>query len=83
MTKVLGALAPGDTARQRAEGWAAAKTVPSAEEDRFLKDIVAIGKGRFAQRLAGTMGKVPGLDRAQGPKYVLDALSYVLSKVPS
>jgi putative ATP-dependent endonuclease of OLD family len=69
MTKVLVELAEGEAARRRANGWAQSPDTVSAEE--LLKDITAIGKGRFAQRLA---------TRVRGtacPAYIAEALEYV------
>lgn len=81
MASALEQLAPGNTAKQRAANWVAAKKVPRQDEERLLKDIEAIGKGRYAQRLAATMRKAPD-GKAQGPSYVLDALSFLTKQVP-
>lgn len=80
MASALQQLAPGKSAKQRAANWAAARTVPPDEEERFLKDIEVIGKGRYAQRLAATMKKAPA-PRLQGPSYILDALAFLTKQV--
>ena len=54
------------------EQWAA--TPASLDAIRFLKDITAIGKGRFAQRLAGTLTK----DIC--PPYIKEAIEYVAKR---
>jgi hypothetical protein len=41
---------------------------------KLLSDINAIGKGRFAQRLATNMGKGPC------PAYIKEALKYVAAR---
>ncbi|MCB9653809.1 MAG: AAA family ATPase [Deltaproteobacteria bacterium] len=79
MSTALVQLAPGKTARTRAAAWATAKAV--SDELRFLKDIEAIGKGRYAQRLAATMKKKGG--GAQGPEYIMTALTFLKDRVPS
>jgi putative ATP-dependent endonuclease of OLD family len=83
MARSLLQLAPGPTAKSRAEAWLAKGSVPAQEETRFLKDVVAIGKGRFAQRLATLLQKQAGSGPyAQGPKYVIEALSYLVAQCP-
>jgi putative ATP-dependent endonuclease of the OLD family len=80
MSTALKQLAIGPTAQKRAAGWIAAKRVEAGDEERFLKDITAIGKGRYAQRLAAIIRR--RLDgRPQGPSYVLDALSFLSARV--
>ncbi|MGH9463563.1 MAG: ATP-dependent nuclease [Vicinamibacteria bacterium] len=72
MTKVLAELAESEAARKRANGWARTPDTLAAEE--LLKDITAIGKGRFAQRLA---------TRIRGtacPSYITEALEYVAQR---
>ena len=65
-------LAPGATARARAEGWRAA---PAAlDVAQFLKDIEGIGKGRFAQRLSTRVA--PG----HCPPYLAAAIEYVRAR---
>lgn len=88
MSETLRQLAPGPTAKARADAWNAAKAVPKADEERFLKDIECIGKGRFAQRLAANLLPMrPALgappSRCQGPSYVVDAISNVVDRCRS
>lgn len=65
----LAELAESDSARERARAW---KGNPSKLDTvRYLEDIAAIGKGRFAQRLAT---RVRG-DRC--PPYIRKAVEYV------
>ncbi len=47
------------------------------DTDRFLADVEAIGKGRFAQRLAST------LRLRNCPPYILHALAYVAGRIRS
>lgn len=82
MTMALQALASGPAARSRAESWYKSKSVATEAEERFLKDIKDIGKGRYAQRLAAIMQKTRA-PKPQGPKYILEALSYLVSKASS
>ena len=65
-------LAPGATAKTRAQNWQARPE--AADTGQLLKDIVAIGKGRFAQRLSTrvTQGNWPG--------YVREAVAYVSTR---
>lgn len=58
-------------ARERARSWA---TGP-VNEERFMADIQAIGKGRFAQAL------VRKLTSERGPQYVADAIKYASDHV--
>jgi putative ATP-dependent endonuclease of OLD family len=81
MASALHQLAPGPTAKLRATAWGKSTKVKSEEEDRFLKDIEAIGKGRYAQRLAATMKKTA--KGPQGPSYVMDSLAFLTKLVPS
>lgn len=60
-------------AKQRAEGWLKDPTTLDAK--RFLADIEEIGKGRFAQRLAGHMGGKPC------PAYIKEAIEYVIGQI--
>jgi putative ATP-dependent endonuclease of OLD family len=65
-------LSDNKAARKRAEGWM--ETPAGLDVERFLDDITAIGKGRFAQRLA---------TRIKGnkcPSYIKDAIQYVVSR---
>lgn len=68
----LAELAPGPTARQRAEGWMADPA--SLNREQFLKDIEQIGKGRFAQRLCAR------LDATHCPAYIADATDHVRTR---
>lgn len=81
--QALIALAPGDKARKRAEGWK--KDPTTIADDALLADISAIGKGRFAQRLATIMKQRPpgkdGKPSLQGPEYVLNAIDFIVGKV--
>lgn len=83
ITKALTDLAPSDAARERAQAW---NTNPKTiDEAQLLKDVVAIGKGRFAQRLSSIIIKkqpAPATAPLQGPKYILDALDYVKARIP-
>lgn len=76
--RALADLAPSEAARTRAEAWLA--DPDTIDEKQVLKDIVAVGKGRFAQRLASHMRpmKAPA---AAGPTYVLDAIDYIVRKI--
>ena len=68
----LGELTTNGAAKERAAGW---KEKPkSLDPEQMLKDIDAIGKGRFAQRLAS---------RLKGdlcPKYIRDAITFLAAK---
>jgi len=75
MLSALGQLAPNDTARRRALAWSESRGVPENDEVRFLRDIRAIGKGRYAQRLAAIMLKEGS--GPQAPKYIVDAITYI------
>lgn len=65
-------LAPGNTARTRAQGWRA--NPATLDPVQFLKDVTAIGKGRFAQRLSTRI--VAG----HCPAYVTNAIEYVRAR---
>jgi putative ATP-dependent endonuclease of OLD family len=69
MCHTLSELTQSSAAKKRAADWKA--NPESLEEERFIKDIEAIGKGRFAQRLATLIG------RDKCPQYVRDAILYV------
>ena len=60
-------------AKERADGWSADPS--TLDPGRFLKDVEAVGKGRFAQHLAT---KITG---NACPVYILGALQYVATKV--
>lgn len=65
-------LAPGNTARARAEAWRA--NPATLDPVQFLKDINAIGKGRFAQRLSTRIAA------GHCPMYVRNAIEYVRAR---
>jgi putative ATP-dependent endonuclease of OLD family len=65
-------LAPGNTARARAEAWRA--NPATLDPEQLLKDITAISKGRFAQRLSTRI--VAG----HCPIYVRNAIEYVRAR---
>jgi putative ATP-dependent endonuclease of OLD family len=67
--RILEELTDNGAAQTRAQEWSAKPETLDA--DRFLKDITAIGKGRFAQRLASTIKK------NLCPAYIKDAIEYV------
>ena len=70
MCQTLAELTKVAVAKTRADGW---KADPSSlNADRFIKDIKAIGKGRFAQRLAT---RITG---NRCPAYVTDAVTYLI-----
>lgn len=60
-------------AKTRAAAWQAKPD--SLDAKRFLADIDAIGKGRFAQRLASRM------KRTICPPYIAEAIAYVASRI--
>ncbi len=69
MCQTLAELTASGAAKKRAEGW---KANPSTLEDaRFLSDIEAIGKGRFAQRLATRVS------HDNCPRYIRNAIAHV------
>lgn len=76
MPQALRDLAQTNAARIRADGWLA--DANSLDPEQVLKDIEAIGKGRFAQRLATSLKKSKGV---QGPQHVLDAIDFIAKKV--
>jgi putative ATP-dependent endonuclease of the OLD family len=67
--ETLAELAPSMAARTRAQDWRAEPT--TFDPGQFLKDITAIGKGRFAQRLSTRI--LPH----HRPNYVMNAIEYV------
>ncbi len=76
MGKALQDLAKGQVSRDRAKQWLAdPKTL---DEERFLRDITVIGKGRFAQRLATVIGKMTS---KMCPAYILQAIEYVAARI--
>lgn len=68
----LAELAESAAARTRAEAWQ--KDPKSYDKVRMLNDIGAIGKGRFAQRLASHIS-----DKTC-PQYILEAINYVATR---
>ncbi len=67
--KTIIELTKNGAAKKRAQGW---RQVPdSLDPEQFLSDIEAIGKGRFAQRLATR------LTGNACPSYIRDAIKYV------
>lgn len=77
-------LSPSEAASKRAQAWL--DDITTVDEKQVLKDIETIGKGRFAQRLASalpTRKNRDGSKAPQGPRYVLDAIEYIASKVGS
>ncbi|CAN5538445.1 ATP-dependent endonuclease [soil metagenome] len=69
-------LSSNSAARDRADEW---KTDPSSlDVSRMLKDIDAIGKGRFAQRWAQHISRAK---IKATPKSVLEALEYVSCRI--
>lgn len=72
MCCVIEELTEVGVARTRAKGWKA--NPATLDKDRFLKDISAIGKGRFAQRLASVISHSGNV---HCPQYIREALEYV------
>ena len=71
--QTLAELALGATAMTRAQGWQADPS--TVDPVRLLKDITAIGKGRFAQRLSTRLAA-----RGRWPAYMRDAVEYVRTR---
>jgi putative ATP-dependent endonuclease of the OLD family len=65
-------LSANEAARTRAKAWKA--TPASLDVEWLLKDITAISKGRFAQRLATRLGG------KLCPRYILEAIKYVAER---
>jgi putative ATP-dependent endonuclease of OLD family len=65
-------LTKNGAAKERAEAWK--KTPDSLDPEQMLKDIDAIAKGRFAQRLASR------LTGNRCPKYIRDAVTFLAAK---
>jgi len=72
MGRSLTELAESKSAAARAEAWM--KDPATLDVPTFLADINAIGKGRFAQRLATNMKSGPC------PAYIKEALGYVAAR---
>ena len=76
LLSTLADLATGTKGRERAQQWRASPKTVDAE--RLLADIESIGKGRFAQRLAATIGSgSTGGPAWVGPEYVRQAVEWV------
>ena len=72
MCDVIEALTGNGAARTRAKAW---KEKPASfDSDQFIADIEAIGKGRYAQRLATRL-----VDHAC-PKYISEGIKYVADR---
>jgi len=63
----------GETSKERVALWEASPE--KVDDDKYLKLIEVLGKGRFAQRVAAN------LDGAKPPKYIEDAIQYVVDRV--
>lgn len=72
MCEALEELTDNGVARTRAGEWSA--NPESLDTVTFLKDITAIGKGRFAQRLASR------IDQECCPDYIKEAIEYVAKR---
>jgi putative ATP-dependent endonuclease of the OLD family len=72
MAKTLIELTESQAAKDRAQAWR--EHPESLNAKTFLRDIEVIGKGRFAQRLAGH------LKNKNCPVYVKKAIEYVISR---
>ncbi len=81
MSYALQSLVGSNAAKARAASWHQAKKVEAADEERFLADIESVGKGRYAQRLASVMrrSRADG-PFAQGPRYVVDAIRFLVER---
>lgn len=76
MADAIDELTTNGAAKKRAQDW---RTTPATlDEERFLSDIEEIGKGRFAQRLAGNIVKRGG---KACPDSVKEAIAYVAERV--
>lgn len=76
MTSTLEELTRNAKLRERATAWR--KDPESLDARKILSDIETIGKGRFAQRLAGRIAK--GTSK-RCPKSVKEAIAYVAERV--
>lgn len=70
--EAMGTVCATDAARMRMREWA--KDPAGLDIDAFLKDIEAVGKGRFAQRLASIIVEAR---LTSCPTYVVDGVKYV------
>lgn len=75
MCSVIEELTEVGVAKTRAQSWRA--NPMGLDRERFLKDISAIGKGRYAQRLASV---ISNSGDAYCPQYIREALSYVANR---
>ncbi|AGL00973.1 putative ATP-dependent endonuclease of the OLD family [Desulfoscipio gibsoniae DSM 7213] len=75
MCSTLIELTENNAAKERARVWREAPE--KLDETKFLKDIGAIGKGRFAQRLAT---KIANYKATICPPYIKEAIKYVAGK---
>lgn len=71
--RAFSSLPLGKTSRERTTIWE--NDPKKMNEEQYLTLIESIGKGRFAQRLAAN------LDGAKPPKYIEDAIQYVVDRV--
>ena len=76
VTETIEELTTNGAAKERAKVWGA--TPSSLDGQRFLNDIEEIGKGRFAQRLAGNIMKRGG-DAC--PESVKEAIAHVTEQI--
>ena len=74
MMNTLSELTRNKAVRKRAAEWGA--NPGTLKPRQMLKDIETVGKGRFAQRLAGRLE--PGIDP---PAYLTNAINFVVGKV--
>lgn len=72
----MGDLSSSTVAKTRATAWKA--NPKTLDVDKMLKDVDAIGKGRFAQRWAQHISRAKS---KSAPQSVLEALEYVASRV--
>jgi putative ATP-dependent endonuclease of OLD family len=73
MCGTLAELATSGAAKTRAEGW---KEKPDdLDADRFIKDIMTVGKGRFAQRLATK------IEKNICPEYIRKAVTFLRERL--
>jgi len=70
--KTLIELTGSQSAKDRAENWR--KNPDELDPEKMLSDIEKIGKGRFAQRLAGNMKS------KDCPTYIEKAIKYVATR---
>ena len=73
LCKTITELTEVQVAKQRAEAWV--NNPETLDAPRFLSDIEVIGKGRFAQRLAGYMGG------KLCPAYIREAIEHVIGQI--